>query len=109
MSYEACRRALDYARSRGDVSTVDLTNFSEAARSLFRFDEAESTLLEATRSRVSWYGNPWVDLADLYVRQGRFAEAGDALQGVCRIVSAALLMCRTRIEVKGVAQSQPFG
>ena len=80
VSYEACRRALEHARGRGDVTTVDLTNFAEASRSLFRLEEAESTLLEATRAQVSWYGNPWVDLADLYLRQGRFPEAADALK-----------------------------
>jgi tetratricopeptide (TPR) repeat protein len=38
--------------------------------------------LLATEARVSWYGNPWIELAELYVREGRIAEALDALRRV---------------------------
>lgn len=81
-SYAACRRALDHARATGEPTVVDLTNFAEASRSVFRLDEAERTLQEATRARVSWYGNPWIELAELYTRQARFAEALAALREV---------------------------
>jgi len=82
-SYQACLRALDYSRDRrGSVSVVDLTNLAEAARSLFRLDEAERLALEATRLRAVSYGNPWIELAELYVREGRFAEALSALKEV---------------------------
>lgn len=81
-SYDACRAALDYARREGRPSTVDLTNFAEASRSVFKLDEAERILLEATEAEVSWYGNPWLDLGELYTRQGRFAEALNALRRV---------------------------
>ncbi|MEO0325112.1 MAG: hypothetical protein AAF447_19285, partial [Myxococcota bacterium] len=61
-SYAACKAALDHARTQPEgPSTVDLTNFAEGARSLFRFAEAERTLLEATEAQTSWYGNPWLE------------------------------------------------
>jgi tetratricopeptide (TPR) repeat protein len=63
---------------------VDLGNYAEAARSVFRFDEAERLLMEASKSGLSWYGNPWLELADLYMRAGRFAEALSALREVPR-------------------------
>jgi tetratricopeptide (TPR) repeat protein len=82
-SYEACRRAVDDAGSRGGlVSAVDLTNFAEASRSLFKLDEAERIAIEATTALPSWYGNPWMELGELYVRQGRFAEALASLRKV---------------------------
>ena len=79
-SYTACRAALEHARNTpGDPNAVDLTNFAEAARSAFRLDEAERVLLEATRAPPAWYGNPWLELGELYTRAGRFPEAKDAL------------------------------
>ncbi|MGB5809798.1 MAG: tetratricopeptide repeat protein [Polyangiales bacterium] len=82
-SYETCREAVQFARENfGSASAVDLGNFAEAARSVFRFDEAERLLMEATTSGLSWYGNPWLELSDLYMRAGRFAEALSALREV---------------------------
>ncbi len=84
-SFEACRDAVEYARSHfGSATAVDLGNYAEAARSVFRFDEAERLLMEASKSGLSWYGNPWLELADLYMRAGRFAEALSALREVPR-------------------------
>lgn len=84
-SYETCRDAVQYARGHfGNATAVDLGNYAEAARSIFRFDEAERLLIEATQRSVSWYGNPWLELADLYMRGGRFAEALSALREVPR-------------------------
>ena len=84
-SYEVCAEAVDYGRSHfGSATAVDLGNFAEAARSVFRFDEAERLLMEASKSGLSWYGNPWLELADLYMRAGRFAEALSALREVPR-------------------------
>jgi len=80
-SYEACRQALEYGRAKpGGPNAVDLTNYSEAARSLFKLDEAERIGLEATRAGVAWYGNPWIELAELYTREARFPEALNALK-----------------------------
>ncbi len=84
-SYETCRDAVEYARSQfGSATAVDLGNYAEAARSIFRFDEAERLLMEASKSGLSWYGNPWLELADLYMRAGRFAESLSALREVPR-------------------------
>lgn len=82
-SYEACREAM--MLHGGDPSrqgAVDFTNFAEAARAVFALDEAERVDLLATQAQVTWYGNPWLELAELYVRQGRFVEALGALRQV---------------------------
>jgi tetratricopeptide (TPR) repeat protein len=84
-SYEVCADAVEYGSSHfGTATAVDLGNYAEAARSVFRFDEAERLLTEASKSGLSWYGNPWLELADLYMRAGRFAEALSALREVPR-------------------------
>lgn len=84
-SYEVCADAVEYGRTHfGSATAVDLGNFAEAARSVFRFDEAERLLMEATKGGLSWYGNPWLELADLYMRAGRFAEALSTLKEVPR-------------------------
>ena len=81
-SYDACKRALDDGPLGRGVSAVDLTNFAEASRSLFKLDEAERVILQATTAIPSWYGNPWLELGELYVRQGRVAEALASLKQV---------------------------
>ena len=79
LSYEACTRALNFSREElGFVSTVDLTNTAEAARSLFRLNEAKALLLEATEAAPSWYGNPWLELGSLYLRQAHYQSALEA-------------------------------
>ena len=82
-SYVACRRAMElHGADPTQQGAVDFTNFAEAARSIFRLDEAERVDLLATEAQVSWYGNPWVELAELYVREGRYTEALGALREV---------------------------
>jgi tetratricopeptide (TPR) repeat protein len=81
-SYDACRRAIDDSPLGRGTSAVDLTNFAEASRSMFKLDEAERVILQATAAVPSWYGNPWLELGELYVRQGRIAEALAALRQV---------------------------
>lgn len=82
-SYRACREAMELHGANPQLQgAVDFTNFAEAARSVFRLDEAERVGLLATEARVSWYGNPWVELGELYVREGRFVEALHALKQV---------------------------
>ena len=84
-SYEICADAVEYGSSHfGSATAVDLGNYAEAARAVFRFDEAERLLTEASKSGLSWYGNPWLELTDLYMRAGRFAEALSALREVPR-------------------------
>ena len=84
-SYRVCADAVEYGRTHfGSATAVDLGNYAEAARSVFRFDEAERLLMDASTGGLSWYGNPWLELADLYMRAGRFAEALSALREVPR-------------------------
>ena len=84
-SYDVCRDAVEYGATHfGTATAVDLGNYAEAARAVFRFDKAERLLMEASKSGLSWYGNPWLELADLYMRAGRFAEALSALREVPR-------------------------
>jgi tetratricopeptide (TPR) repeat protein len=82
-SYEACKRAMDNAKSLGtDLDPADLMNFAEASRSVFKLDEAERIDREATEATVAWYGNPWSELAELYIREGRLSEALSALREI---------------------------
>ncbi|MDQ3037917.1 MAG: hypothetical protein M3Y87_36315, partial [Myxococcota bacterium] len=84
-SYQACRAAMElHGADPRSQSAVDFTNFAEAARSVFRLDEAERVDQLATEAQTSWYGNPHVELAELYVREGRFVEALAALREVPR-------------------------
>lgn len=82
-SYEACKRAMDNARSLGNaLDPADLMNFAEASRSVFKFDEAERIDREATESTSAWYGNPWSELAELYLREARLPETLSALKEI---------------------------
>lgn len=82
-SYAACRAALELGGHDPAIqSAVDFTNFSEASRSVFRLDESEEIALESTRAQLSWYGNPYVELAELYLREGRIPESLDMLRQV---------------------------
>lgn len=79
-SYEACQQAVEFGRKElGQVSAVDLTNAAEASRSLFRLEEAEKLLRDATEAVPSWYGNPWLELGALQLREGRIEEAAQSL------------------------------
>lgn len=101
-SYEACKEAVEARRRRGAMPLlVDLTNFAEAARGLFRFEESERALLEAARMREPSYGNPHRELADLYLRQGRFVEAASAVRAIpeTRMLRPASMIDSDRAEI----------
>jgi len=75
-SYAACLEAMQlHGGDPAQQSAVDFTNFAEAAHSVFRLDEAERVGLLAAEAQTSWYGNPHVELGELYIREGRFVEA----------------------------------
>ena len=81
--YAACSRAVQHAiSSKGPLDTVDLINFAEASRSLFKLDETERINLQAAEHGVAWHRNPWSELAELYIRQARLGEALSSLKQV---------------------------
>lgn len=62
------------------ADTVHLLNASEVSLSLLRFGEAERLLDRAVMfPNPDSVGNPWIYLLYLYMNQGRFEEAHDAL------------------------------
>lgn len=84
-SLEACDNSLseDEAAADSDTNTVYLLNASEVALSMLRMDEAENFLHRATRYiNPQSVGDPWVNLLYLYMSQGRFQEARDALDSL---------------------------
>ena len=81
-AYDLCVAALDdYKLSRLMGGQIEYENASEAAIALLRFDEGERLLVEATE-RVSHdsASNPFVELARLYLTEGRVPEALAALR-----------------------------
>ncbi|MDB4975375.1 MAG: hypothetical protein JWN48_3716 [Myxococcaceae bacterium] len=82
-SYVACKRAMDNARTLGnEQDPADLMNFAEASRSVFKLDEAERIDREASEVANAWYGNPWSELAELYLREARLSETLAALREI---------------------------
>ena len=80
-SYAACLEAANHDRDNHYGNPTPFTNAAESALGLLRFDEAEKLLLEASgyfdRDTVS---NPWLDLTQLYLAEGRSGEALDAVR-----------------------------
>ena len=76
-SHQAFTRLLEEYRGAGEAPTATaLRNAGQVAAALLRFDEAERLLLEATEAfDPGSYSNPWQDLAQLWMDQGRFQEA----------------------------------
>ncbi len=82
-SYVACKRAMDNSKSLGtEQDPADLMNFAEASRSVFKLDEAERIDREATEVAIAWYGNPWSELTELYLREARLSEALSGLREI---------------------------
>jgi tetratricopeptide (TPR) repeat protein len=81
-AYQACTDALAEFRDSRGGGQVEFSNASEAALSVFKYDEAERFLQESTRRADpdSW-GNPFQHLAELYLTEGRLPEAISALKG----------------------------
>jgi len=80
-AYRAFERLLDEYERAGEAPTATaLRNAGQVAATLLRFDEAERRFLEATAAfDPGSYSNPWQDLARLWMGQGRFGEAVDAM------------------------------
>ena len=80
-SYEACLRAAEHDRDMGLGHPTPFTNAAEAALGMLRFGEAEMLLNEASENFESdSISNPWLDLSQLYISEGRIAEALDAVR-----------------------------
>lgn len=54
-------------------------NAAEAARALMDLPEAERLALQSTQRGIADYAQPWLDLAELYMREGRLVDAYQAL------------------------------
>ena len=80
--YDACTRALDAARARGDEAqlSVHAYNASISALGLLRFDEAERLAIAGTRRLERSPSNPWRMLALLYAGEGRADDSVAALR-----------------------------
>lgn len=74
-AYEACRAAAEAHASDRSDGAVEYTNAGAAAEELLQLDEAERNYLEATLRTPEGTVNPWTRLVQLYLRQGRLAEA----------------------------------
>jgi tetratricopeptide (TPR) repeat protein len=80
-SYEAFRSLLEEVRTcRWQMNPTFLRNAGETALAIGRFDEAERYFRQATDYfDPDSFSNPWWDLAGLYLGQGRFLEAAQAV------------------------------
>lgn len=111
---EAHARCAD-ARSQEGIAVADYTNAAGAAFNNFRPDEAEQILLEiedrlldddkAWRRASGTTANPWSDLTQLYLEEGRLTEARDtaAAMLVWRDAQPPELDQQTREDVRFVS------
>ena len=77
--YEACMAAAEWEREHGDPAPTPFTNAAEGSLGMLLHDQAERLMLEASDYfRYGTVSNPWLDLMELYVAEGRLAEALDA-------------------------------
>lgn len=81
-AYEIFNRLLEEVRkTKEPMNAAFLRNAGAAALTLQKYEEAERLLLEATRVfSMGTFSNPWKDLARVYLAQGRFPEALDAVR-----------------------------
>ncbi len=80
--YDACKRALDWAREHNDRGNlaVHAHNASLGALTLLRFDEAERFALIGTKYLAPGASNPWLLLTQIYTDEGRPDDAVAALR-----------------------------
>jgi tetratricopeptide (TPR) repeat protein len=88
--YDACLRALDAARARGEGAELSVYahNASISAMGLLRFDEAEKLALVGTHRLERSPSNPWRTLALLYTGEGRADDTVAALREMERWCAA---------------------
>ncbi len=97
-SYAACAEAAEKHGRDPAGDPVLWTNAAEAALGLLRFGEAERDNLEATRRPREAFTNPWANLVQLYVAEGRLPEALEALREMVawRDAQPAYVLAQTR-------------
>ena len=85
----ACENAMNEdsdlaaAQANEDLDTVHLLNAAEVSLNLLRFEEAEDYLNRASRQLdPDSVGNPWIYKLYLYMNQGRFDMAREALNNM---------------------------
>lgn len=76
----ACYDVFEDLSRKDAESAVVWNNLGDAALGVFRHDQAERAFLEGTKRKNDFQGSPWRNLADLYVTEGRFPEAVEALR-----------------------------
>ena len=87
-SLQACENAMTEdegiaASQAEELDTVHLLNASEVSLNLLRFEEAEDYLDRASRQiDPDSVGNPWIYKLYLYMNQGRFDDARNALDNM---------------------------
>ncbi len=79
--YPACKALLNAVRELEHPPGLALRNFGISAVEVGRFDEAERVLQEAVL-RPSPATNPWRDLANLYLLEGRLNSAAEAARSM---------------------------
>ncbi|MBU50447.1 MAG: hypothetical protein CL920_17350 [Deltaproteobacteria bacterium] len=82
-SLKFCKKAVqfDLRKSSTYERTIHMTNLAEAYLSVFQFEPAEQYALSGTRFfHRSMHGNPWEMLVTMYLDQGRFNDAWNALK-----------------------------
>ena len=100
-AYEEIVRRVE--SGQGERDPVFYSNAAEAARDLLDYPTCEKHLLKATRYLHSYsYSTPWLDLADLYIGQGRQPEAIQALERHSR----HLARCKPGVQNQKRATSQ---
>ncbi|MDA8019844.1 MAG: hypothetical protein MPN21_20575 [Thermoanaerobaculia bacterium] len=77
--YEACMAAAEWERGQERPAPTPFTNAAEGSLGMLEHDQAERLMLEASDYfRFGTVSNPWLDLMELYLSEGRLAEALDA-------------------------------
>jgi tetratricopeptide (TPR) repeat protein len=80
-TYQACLDVTTAPEAKGDPNRVELQNAGEAAIAVLRFEEGERLYVRATKASDASIASPYQKLAELYISEGRVAEAVSAMRG----------------------------
>ena len=80
-AYTACLDVTTSAKAKEEPNMVELSNAGEASIATLRFEEGERLYVRSTKGTQSGAASPYQRLADLYLSQGRVAEAVAAMRG----------------------------